>query len=180
MAKADEDAPGQAAEGEPAGGRKRSGLLLALGILGGILLGGAVMYILDGSVSTPDEGEEADPAPVEDAKPPAPAVDLLVVEARRFSVPLITEEKDLLGYVWVDLALEVDGPEDQSYVAARLSELRDAFLRDLYTRQTADPERPGALDFDLLQRRLETVAKRVMGEDRLLAVRIVNARRVPE
>jgi len=99
---------------------------------------------------------------------------------RRFSVPLITEDKDLLGYVWVDLAFEVDGPEDQSYVSARLSELRDAFLRDLYTRQTADPERPGALDFDLLQRRLEAVGKQVMGEERLLAVRIINARRVPE
>jgi len=180
MAKADEDAPDQAEDAETASGRKRSGLLLALGILGGILLGGAVMYILDGSDSTPDESEEADSALAEDAKPPAPAVDLLVVEVRRFSVPLITEDKDLLGYVWVDLAFEVDGPEDQSYVSARLSELRDAFLRDLYTRQTADPERPGALDFDLLQRRLEAVGKQVMGEERLLAVRIINARRVPE
>lgn len=178
MAKADEDAPDQAAEDAPAGGRKRSGLLLALGILGGILLGGAVMYLLDGS--GPASETAGEPAGEEETKPPEPAVDLLVVEVQRFSVPLITEEKDLLGYVWVDIAIEVDGPENQSYVSARLSELRDAFLRDLYTRQTADPERPGALDFDLLQRRLEAVAKRVMGEERLLAVRIVNARRVPE
>jgi len=180
MAKAEEDPPEQLEDGRPQGKSRRAGLMLAVGVLGGILIGGAVMYVLDGRDSEPATAEDAAEADDQKTVAEAPAVDLLVVEIQRFSVPLITAEKDLLGYVWVDLAFEVDGPENQSYVSARLPELRDAFLRDLYERQTVDPERPGALNFDLLQRRLESVAKRVMGEERLLAVRIVNARRVPE
>jgi hypothetical protein len=71
------------------------------------------------------------------------------------------------------------GPDHQSYVAARIPELRDAFLRDLNARQTTQKDKPGALDFELLRERLDAVSKQVMGPERVLRVRITNAQRVP-
>ena len=77
----------------------------------------------------------------------------------------------------------MDGPDNQSYVAARLPELRDAFLRDLNDIQTTRDDRPGALDFTLLHARLEAATHKTMGQDmgknRVHAVRIINAQRVP-
>jgi len=159
---------------------RKSTLLLLGGLVGGLLLGGAAMYVV--GLGGEEAGAPADTTAGAEtvAEPEEDPIDLLVVNVRRFAVPMITDDKALLGYVWVDLAFEVDGPDNQSYVSARLPELRDAFLRDLYTRQTVRSDRPGALDFDLLQARLETAAQQTLGEERILAVRIVNARRVPE
>jgi len=179
-----------AEEGENSGGNgagarksKRFGFfVLIAGILGGLAVGGGIMYFLDGGGSgkpsaersrTPDQSESGK------GKDGEQSVDLLTVNVERFAVPLIDENDNRLGYVWVDLTFEVDGPENQSYVSAHMPELRDAYLRDLHTRQTTREDRPGALDFDLLKNRLQAVAEDTLGQDRVLAVRIVNARPAP-
>ena len=157
--------------------RKGFGLLvLVIGIVGGLAIGGGAVYFL-----TRGGGEEA----ATGAEPSAaneeePAADLLIVSARRVAVPMIDGDLNVVGYMWVDLAFETDGPQNQSYVSARLPALRDAFLRDLHSRRTTRSDRPGALDFDLVHERLEAATRATLGEDRVLAVRIVNAQRVPE
>lgn len=155
-------------------------LLIALFTLGGLLLGGGAVYFLtagDDQTAVIEEQVPAEPEKVEDP------IDLLVVTVQRFAVPLIDADKAILGYMWVDLAFEVDGPDNQSYVAARLPELRDAFLRGLNDVQTTRGDRPGALDFTLLHKRLEAAAHKTMGQsmgkNRVHAVRITNAQRVP-
>lgn len=154
-------------------------LIMILGIVGGILLGGAVVWFLTGGFGK--KGEEAAPveeAPAEVAKPEK-NVDLLTVPVRRFAVPLINENRRVLGYMWVDFVFEVDGPQNQSYVAARVPAIRDALLRDLNDRQTTRKDRPGALDIDLVAERLDAIAREVVGPDRLLHSRITNVERAP-
>ena len=157
-------------------------LVLIIGIVGGLAIGGGAVYFL-----TRGGGEEAatnaDASAAEEEAAAAeeePAADLLIVSARRVAVPMIDGDLNVVGYMWVDLAFETDGPENQSYVSARLPALRDAFLRDLHSRRTTRIDRPGALDFDLVHERLEAATKATLGEGRVLAVRIVNAQRVPE
>ncbi len=168
----------EAIEGE---GRSGKGMMLImiLGIVGGILLGGALVWFLTGGFGK--KGEEAATAEETPAESTAPEkkVDLLTVPVRRFAVPLINENKRVLGYMWVDFVFEVDGPQNQSYVAARVPEIRDALLRDLNDRQTTRKDRPGALDIDLVARRLDAIAREVVGSDRLLHSRITNVERAP-
>lgn len=151
-------------------------LLLIFGLIAGVLIGATVAFFLSG-------GSDPRTAQTEDAdrsEPPAPEepLDLLVVPINRFAVPVIGPEDEIHGYMWVDLVFEVDGPVDQSYVAARLPEIRDAALRDLHGRTTTREDRPGALDFDLLKARLEAISDQIAG-DRIIAVRVVNAQKAP-
>lgn len=154
-------------------------ILVAAGIAAGLAVGGGAVWLLL-------SGQETAPAVetvAEEASPPEPAgppVDLLLVQERRFAVPLINGERETLGYMWVDLVFEVDGPTRQSTLAARMPELRDAFLRDVHARRTTREDRPGALDFDLLQERLQAAADGVVGKNGYLAIRITNAQRMPQ
>ncbi len=152
-------------------------LIMVLGIVGGILLGGAVVYFLTGGLAKKEEPVAEKPA--EEAKPKEEQIDLLTVPVRRFAVPLINDQGRVLGYMWVDFVFEVNGPQNQSYVAARVPEIRDALLRDLNTRQTTRTDRPGALDIDLVAKRLDVIARQILGAERLLNVRITNVERAP-
>ena len=152
-------------------------LIMVLGIVGGILLGGAVVYFLTGGFGEKEEPVAGEPAP--EAKPEEKQIDLLTVPVRRFAVPLINDKGRVLGYMWVDFVFEVNGPQNQSYVAARVPEIRDALLRDLNDRQTTRRDRPGALDIDLVARRLDAVSRQIVGNERLLNVRITNVERAP-
>ncbi len=167
-------------EEEESGG-KSGFLLMILGVLGGIAIGAAAFWFISGGLGNERQGDEEhsrveEEKKVEEKKP----VDLLIVPVRRFAVPLIDGRMRVLGYMWVDLAFEVEGPNNQSYVAAHVPELRDAFLRDLNRRQTTRTDRPGALDIGLLHERLETVTRQVLGENRVLNVRITNVERAPD
>ena len=153
-------------------------LIMVLGIVGGILLGGAVVYFLTGGFGKKAEPVAEKPA-AEEPKPAEKQIDLLTVPVRRFAVPLINDHGRVLGYMWVDFVFEVNGPQNQSYVAARVPEIRDALLRDLNDRQTTRHDRPGALDIDLVARRLDAVSRQILGEERLLNVRITNVERAP-
>lgn len=171
-------------ENEPPASKGKGPLLLILGVVGGLAVGGgAVYFLMPGAQDLPateTETATGEPAVAEHAAPVAPAVDLLLVQERRFAVPLINGEHKTLGYMWVDLAFEVDGPTRQSALATRMPELRDAFLRDLHARRTTREDRPGALDFDLLLERLGAATERVVGAEGYLAIRITNAQRMPE
>lgn len=168
----------QAAPEKAADKKRGAGLAIIAGILAGLLFGGVAVFFLTRDESPEDATQET--AGAEQAKPKPPPADLLVVRRRRLAVPLIDAEGEALGYMWVDLAFEVDGPDNQSEVSARLPSLVDAYLRDLHGRQTTREDRPGAMDFDLLKRRLRSVTDRMLGEDRVLGIRITNAMRVPE
>ncbi|MFQ5348780.1 MAG: hypothetical protein ACE5ED_13245 [Rhodothalassiaceae bacterium] len=158
-------------------------IVLIAGIIGGLAIGGGAVYFLTrggGEQATASGEEQAAPVEEEAGQEKEPAADLLIVRARRVAVPMIDGDLNVVGYMWVDLAFETDGPANQSYVSARVPALRDAFLRDLHSRRTTRTDRPGALDFDLVHERLEAATKATLGEGRVLAVRIVNAQRVPD
>lgn len=157
--------------------KRGPGLAIMAGILAGLLFGGIGVFFLTRDNAPQEATEET--AAVEQVKPEQPPADLLVVRRRRFAVPLINAEGESLGYMWVDLAFEVDGPNNQSLVSSRLPSLMDAYLRDLHSRQTTREDRPGAMDFDLLQRRLRAVTDHMLGENRVLGIRITNAMRAP-
>lgn len=151
-------------------------LLLIVGLIAGVLIGAAVAFFSLGG-RAPQTAQTEGGIPTETSAPAGP-LDLLVVPINRFAVPVIGPEDEIHGYMWVDLVFEVDGPVDQSYVAARLPEIRDALLRDLHGRTTTRKDRPGALDFDLLKARLEAISDELAG-DRIIAVRVINAQKVP-
>ncbi len=166
-------------EEEKEGSGKGSVLLMILGIVAGMAIGAAAFWFIFGGLKQePPTGGET--PKVEEEKKPEKPVDLLIVPVRRFAVPLIDERMRVLGYMWVDLAFEVEGPANQSYVSAHVPELRDAFLRDLNRRRTTRNDRRGALDLKLLHERLETVTRQVLGPDRVLHVRITNVERAPD
>ena len=167
MASEETEQTEEQSEEQPSG--KGGKLLLIVGLVLGIALGGGVAAVLLPSGGDEPAEETAAAEPEAEAEPAVPA-EVLTVAVTRLPVPLADAQGEVLGYMFVDLSLEVDGMDSQSYVAARVPRLRDAYLRRLSGQQLTLADHPGALDYDRLNLLLMDVTGSVVGADRVTQI----------
>lgn len=166
------DAAPEAAETEkPKGGGKK---LLIIGLAAGLLAGGggAAGYFL---FLAPPAAPEQEPAPVAEPEPaPAPTS---FVTLEKLSAPLV-HDGEVMGYVLLDLSLEVAGPEEISRVNERLPALKAAFLRDVTATPIGKADAPLVIDYEALTARLREVANRELPQPDVLRVLITQSTRL--
>ena len=76
------------------------------------------------------------------------------------------------------IELQIPDPDKVSVVAQSMPKLRDAFIRELYSRPVGTPEGLGPSEMDELKRRLLAQGRKVLGKELLDDVLIVNAMRI--
>ncbi|MBK5910679.1 hypothetical protein CCR85_04130 [Rhodothalassium salexigens] len=139
--------------------------------------GGAAVYFLM-PAKAPETAAATDPAEDKAAEVDE-ASDILHVNVRRFSAPLISQRGTTLGYVWIDVDFVVDGPTNQSLLSARLPRVKNAMLKALHSAPTASVERPGALDVKQVEARMRAAAKAAAGDGVIHQMFITNVQRAP-
>jgi len=152
-----------------AGGRK----FLVLGLIAGLGLGGggtAGYFLFAG-------GDETATEPVKAEEAPQPPQKTTFVKLERLSAPLVSNGR-VLGYVLLDLSLEVKGAEDELRVAQRLPALRAAFLKEVTDTPIGKQDQPMVIDYDGLTGRLRTVANRELGRETVLRVLVTQSTRL--
>lgn len=164
---------------ETNGEKKGSGPIIPiLCVVGGLAVGGAGMYFLAPALSGGGAPEEQTVA-AEPDMPEGEPRDLLRVNVERFAAPMIDLDNRVLGYIWMDLSFEVDGPTNQSLLNARLPRVQSAMQRALHAAPTVDPDRPGALDLAGVEKRLRSAAHSAAGQDVIHRLYITNVQRAP-
>ena len=155
--------------------KKGGKMLLIVGLVVGLALGGGGAFFF---LSSADDGAQAEvavePEPVEEEPEP----ELAYVQINRMPATLLGKDGELLGYVFFDLAIEVEGEEDQSFVSSRVPHLREAFLREFAAAPITRADRPGAIDFDGVKERLMAQARHVVSGDRIRDIRVVQTVRM--
>lgn len=151
---------------KPGGGKK----LLIMGLAAGLLVGGggAAAFFL---FLKPKE-EPAAEKPAEAAQPePASFVKL-----DRLSAPLQSGDI-VVGYVLLDLSLEVKTKNDELLVVQKLPAVRAAFLREVTNTPIGKPDQPLVVDFDGLTARLKETANRELGRAAVSRVLVLQSTR---
>jgi flagellar basal body-associated protein FliL len=151
------------------------GLVLGLVIGGGGVYGGLVfMGGDDGATPEPVVEEEV----VEEVEA-APPVDLVYLAVERMPAPLVNQNGDLLGYVFLDLALEIAPGDNQSYVSERLPRIQDAFIRAISANGLTRPGTNGQIDYDRVIGYLMDTVNNTLGEGYVVSISITRALRAP-
>ena len=144
--------------------------------MAGVALGGGGVYFLVGSKQ--DAEAVAEVVPEEEVIEEEEQVDLLYVDINRVPATVTDARGKLQGYVFFDLALEVDGAEDQSYVSLRVPMLREAFLREFSRGSITKPDTPGVIDYDQVRSRLKSRADAIVDGGRIRDIRVTQAVRM--
>lgn len=156
----------------------KSGKMLPLLFLaGGLVLGIGVTFgvvTLLGDDEGGDEAEEASEVEVvEEETLPEFAAEFL--EFKRVPVAMIRPDGRLLGYILLDLKLQVEDSASKDWVEARRPIVRDAMLRFIAREKLADPENPMELDLDALPARLKRVVNTALEREIVNEVLVSNA-----
>lgn len=154
------------------GGRK----FLVIGLLAGLLIGGGgagAYFLFLGNEEQASASVETPAPPPAEEKP----VETVFVKLERLSAPLVSNDR-VMGYVLLNLSLEVKGTENEVKVAQRLPALKAAFLRDVTTTPIGKPDQPMIIDYESLTSRLTEVANRELGEDMILRVLVTQSTRI--
>ena len=165
-----DDKAKEAAGKASAGGGKK---LLIISLTAGLLVGGgiAAAYFL---FLAPQKKVVA----AAEAPPPLPPpAKTTFVKVDRVSAPLV-HEGQVLGYVLLDLSLEVKGNANELLVAQRLPALKAAFLKEVTRAPIGKEGEPLIIDFDALTERLRRAANQELGKAAILRVLITQSTRV--
>lgn len=150
------------------GGRK----LLIVGLVAGLVLGGGgtgAYFLFTGK-----DDAAATPVVEEQPKPPEKTT---FIKLDHLSAPLVSEGR-VLGYVLLDLSLEIKGSEDELRVAQRLPALRAAFLKEVTANPIGREDQPMVIDYDGLTDRLRDLANRELGKDAIVRVLVTQNTRL--
>lgn len=163
---------GQDEKAKSGGGKK----LLIIGLVAGLVLGGggAAGYFLFAGGDEPAP-EEAVPAEVEE-EVEAPT-ETSFIKLDQLSAPLVSDGR-VLGYVLLNLSIEVEGSDNELLVAQRLPALKAAFLRDVTETPIGKPDQPMMIDYDSLTKRLKSVANRELGANVVHRVLVTQSTRL--
>ena len=147
--------------------------LLIIGLAAGLLVGGgiaAAYFLFQGPQKT--EMVAAAPPP-----PPPPPENTTFVKVDRVSAPLV-HDGQVLGYVLLDLSLEVKGNANELLVAQRLPALKAAFLKEVTREPIGKEDEPLIIDFEKLTERLRKAANQELGKAAVLRVLVTQSTRV--
>jgi flagellar basal body-associated protein FliL len=139
--------------------KKGSTKLLIAGLIGGLIVGGGATF----GITTMFLGQDG--AVVEEPEPepePLPVVPAIYVKINRLPASLLDGRGRLLGYLFVDLSLEVETTEDRDWVVSRMPLVRDAFLRSISADGVMVEGSLTQLDHDGLPGRLQAVANKAL------------------
>ncbi|MCH8861699.1 MAG: hypothetical protein IID51_04215 [Proteobacteria bacterium] len=153
---------------------KGSKKLLIAGLVGGLIIGGAatlgittVFFSGDGT-----HVEEVEPEPE-----PEPDIPAIYVNIDRLPASLLNAKGRLLGYLFLDLSLEVENTEDRDWLLMRMPLVRDAFLRSISADGVMQPGSLTTLDYQGLRSRLRAAANKALHRDVITDILITNALR---
>ncbi|MFZ5609289.1 MAG: hypothetical protein ACOY99_06745 [Pseudomonadota bacterium] len=165
----------EAAEAEEAPKPPKGKLFLMLGLVAGLLLGGGgtAGYFLFLAPATP-EGEGV--LALENA--PLKPINVQFFVLDRLSAPLIDQNRKIVGYVGLDLALEVDGEAYVKYLEDREPILRHAANVTLSKAGAGLPDRTRQVDYERIAEELKTAFNASLDQPVVLAVRVSQAVRL--
>lgn len=174
---ADEEKNGKEGEdngednGEESKGSKK---LLIAGLVGGLIVGGAATFgittMFFGGDGTVVDEPEPEPEPV-------PDVPAIYISIQRLPASLLDAKGNLLGYLFLDLSLEVASAEDRDWVQSRMPLVRDAFLRSISADGVMKPGSLTDLDHKGLPERLREVANKSLQREVITNILVTNALR---
>ncbi len=162
--------------------KKPSKKLLIIGLVLGLALGGggaAAVFLTKGDA--PAEGKDGehvgndadgDPEAVE-----TPVVETAFVKLDRLSAPFVYQGR-ILGYVLLDLSLEVEKGPQEMRIAQQLPSLRAAFLIEVTERPIGKPDQPTVIDYEGASQRLLDVANRELKGAELRRILITQSTRL--
>lgn len=154
------------------GAQKGSRKLLIFGLIGGLVAGGGATFGVI-TVFFPG-GDHA----VEEVEPePPPEIKAFYISINRLPASLIDGKGKLLGYLFIDMTLEVDNAEDRDWVLTRMPLVRDAFLRSISADGVMKADSLTEMDHDGLPKRLRVVANRALKREIITNILVTNALR---
>lgn len=161
-------------EGEDEAPKKGGGKkLLIFGLIGGLLIGGGATF---GALFFLGGDHEGDGAVEEVAEPePLPELTTVYVTLNRIPASLVDERGKILGYVFMDLSLEVANGDDRDWVATQMPLVRDAVLRSVARNGVAPPGRPAELDYDGATSRMKEALNKALKRDVIVQVLLVSS-----
>lgn len=157
--------------GEESKGSKK---LLIAGLVGGLIIGGGATFGLTTMFLGGHEGavEEVEPEPE-----PPPEIIAIYVQINRLPASLLNAKGRLLGYMFLDLSLEVANTEDRDWLLKRMPLVRDAFLRSISADGIMKPGSLTALDHDGLPMRLRAAGNKALKRNIITGILVTNALR---
>ncbi|MCG8511167.1 MAG: hypothetical protein MI741_18260 [Rhodospirillales bacterium] len=108
----------------------------------------------------PDNGEEAAAEAAEPSEPPR------FIDMDPLVVPVFAGDK-VVGTIQIQLKLETMGAENEEHINLIMPRLNDAFLRELYTYIPRLLRKEGSVDVFMIKQRLQRVAVKVAGKERI-------------
>lgn len=156
--------------------KKGSKKLLIAGLIGGLIVGGGATFGITTMFFSSDGAvvEEAEPEPEPE---PLPDVAVIYVEINRLPASLTDENGRLLGYLFIDLSMEVESAEERDWVVSRMPLVRDAFLRSISAHGVMQAGSLTKLDHDGLPGRLRAVANKALKRDIIINILVTGALR---
>lgn len=140
---------------EPSSARRVKIALIALAIVAVL---GVVYFVIRGSVPT---GEAGITQPGAEARPPeVDSQDILWLDLKRLPVDLAGADGKIIGSIFIDLRLAVQGAADQAYLAQRLPEVRLAILKALAGESVGKKDAPLEIDYDRVAATILSAANR--------------------
>jgi|GEM_PF-1751322 len=160
---------------------RSSRLMLVIGILAGLVVGGGGAWFATSQMMANSDDQAAEELVEEEAEEAAaePTIAVVYLYVDRFQAPLRDERGRTVGYVFMDLALEMTVPEQQSYVSARLPRVQDAFLRAVSQNGLTVPGSNGIIDYDRVTKYLAKAGNDVLGGDYIKQIFIHRTLRAP-
>lgn len=161
-------------DGEEEAPKKGGGkMLLIFGLIGGLALGGGATF---GALKYLGGDHEGDDGAEEVAEPePLPELTTVYVTLSRIPASLVDERGKILGYVFMDLSLEVANGEDRDWVATQMPLVRDAVHRSIARHGVAPPGKPAELDYDGATLRLKDAVNKALKRDVIVRVLLVSS-----
>lgn len=150
--------------------------LLIFGLIGGLIVGGAATFAITTMFfSNPGAVvEEVEPEP--EVEPP-PEITAIYIQVGRLPASLLDGRGRLLGYMFLDLSLELANTGDRDWLLSRMPLVRDAFIRSISADGIMQPGSLTQLDHDGLPKRLRDAANKALKRDIITGILVTNALR---
>lgn len=165
-------------EAEAEGGEDKSArMMLIIGILVGLAVGSIGVFLWLNSKS--DEPEPEIEEVVEEIVEEEAAINYIYLYIERMPAALVDENQRTVGYVFLDITLELHNSDEQSYVSSRMPRVKDSLLRAISEHGLTRPGTRGQLDYDRVSEYLLKAANDAIGKEYVMGVYITRALRAP-
>jgi len=96
--------------------------------------------------------------------------EIFPLQIKSIPAPFVSKDGAVLGYVFLDVTLEVAGDAARQQAAAALDNLKMDFTREISQTGVGMAAQPGVVDFDRLERVFLALAEEQIGNSRVVGV----------